>query len=760
MQKFGAAQTAGRVEDVRFLTGQGRYVDDLAPMGALHAAFLRAPVAHGRITGLDFSDARAIPGVHLVMDAEGLEAAGVNLAMRAVVATNRDGTKGADPLRPVLAKGVMRFVGEPVAIVVADTAEAARDAIEAIVLDYEELPHNLAMDADGATIHPEAPGNRAFDYAMGDGAAVEAALSASAHRVVLEVVHNRVAVVSMEPRACMADWRDGRMHFAFGGQGVWNQKGELARMLGLPLEAVQVTNPDVGGGFGMKGMPHPEYIPVAAAARILGRPVRWASDRSEAMLSDNAARDLVAVTELGFDEGHRLTAYRARVRSNLGAYNSLFAQNIQSFLFSKVLTGPYDIPVAVLETEGFFTNTTPVDAYRGAGRPEAILTIERAMDHAARVLGVDPFDLRERNMIKAFPYKMVNGETIQDGDFPRVLKRLSAEADVAGYPARKAESAGRGLLRGMGLAFYIEAILGDPNETAKVEFRADGTVAVYVGTQSNGQGHETVYTRLLAERTGIPEGRIVIVQGDSDAIAKGGGTGGSRSVTMQGSAIHATAGAMVATFAAWLVDDLGEGVTFADGTFGAPGTNRRLTMIEAAELARDRGQASLLVHQETWQLQNRSFPNGGHVAEVEVDPETGQVSLVRYTVTDDFGNLISPQLVEGQVHGGVAQGFGQAVTENTAYDDQGQLLTGSFMDYAMPRATDLPFMTFTTEPVPTATNPLGMKGCGEAGTVGSLGAISNAVADALASVGVGHVDMPFTPVRVWQWIEEARAGHS
>jgi aerobic carbon-monoxide dehydrogenase large subunit len=475
-------------------------------------------------------------------------------------------------------------------------------------------------------------------------------------------------------------------------------------------------------------------------------------------LSDNAARDLVAETEMGFDDAHRITAYRVRVRSNLGAYNSQFAQFIQSTLFSRVLTGAYDIPLAAMETEGFFTNTTPVDAYRGAGRPEAILTLERTIDHAARVLGVDPFALREANMIRAFPYAMMNGETIQDGDFLRVLKRLKAETDVEGYPARCAESAARGLRRGIGLAFYIESILGDPSETANVVFRADGTVALHVGTQSNGQGHETVYPRLLAERTGIPEDRIVIVQGDSDAIPVGGGTGGSRSVTLQGSAIHTTAGAMVAAFAAFLEEDMGEGVAFGDGTFGAPGSNRRLTMIEAADLARARGRDDLLAHSRSVQITQRSFPNGGHVAEVEVDPETGQVALVRYTVTDDFGTLIAPQLVEGQVHGGIAQGFGQAVTETTAHDDQGQLLTGSFMDYAMPRATDLPFVTFTTEPVPTATNPLGMKGCGEAGTVGSLGAISNAVADALAPLGVRRVDMPFTPARVWAMIEEARAG--
>lgn len=756
MLQFGSAQPAGRVEDHRFLTGAGSYVDDIVPEGALWAAFLRSPVAHGVITALDLDAARAMPGVHLVLDAAALEAAGVTLGMAGSRVVSRDGSKGAGPERPVLARRVMRHLGEPVAMVVADSPEAAKDAVEAIALEVDAGEAALALSPGGPEVHPEAPGNVAFDWVMGDEAAVEAALAASAHRVALEVIHNRVFAAPMEPRACYAEWQDGRLHFCFNGQGVWGQKAELARMLHLPPEAVRVTNPDVGGGFGMKAMTYPEYVVIAQASRMLGRPVRWYSDRGEAMLSDNAGRDLVALAELGFDADHRITAYRCTVRSNLGAYNSQFAQYIQSALFSKVLTGPYDITTACLATRGYYTHTTPVDAYRGAGRPEAILTLERVMDHAARVMGVDPFVLHDRNLIRQFPYPMVNGETIRDGDFPRVLKRLRDEADVTGFAARRAASAARGMLRGMGLCQYVEAILGDPSETARVVFRADGMVALHVGTQSNGQGHETVYARLLSGRTGIPVDRIVVVQGDSDVIAQGGGTGGSRSVTMQGTATLATVAAMTEAFAAFLTDELGEGVAFAEGTFGAPGSNRRLSMIEAADLARARGRDDLMSHQQTTVVADRSFPNGAHLAEVEIDPETGQVTLDRYTVTDDFGTLLAPELVEGQIHGGIAQGFGQAVTESVVFDVEGQLLTGSFMDYAMPRATDLPMVRFTTEPVPTATNPLGMKGCGEAGTVGALAAVSNAVADALAGAGVARVDMPFTPARVWQWLQEAR----
>ncbi|MGB8814790.1 MAG: xanthine dehydrogenase family protein molybdopterin-binding subunit [Paracoccaceae bacterium] len=749
----------GRVEDIRFLTGQGRYVDDIVPEGALHALFLRSSVAHADITLLDLSAARAAPGVHLVLAADDLLAAGVKLGMRGHQTLNQDGTKGAAPERPVLAHNRVRFVGEPIAVVVAETLDQARDALEMITLGTTDLPVALSLYPGDATIHPTAPGNLAFDYGMGDAAATDAALATSAHRVALEVIHNRIVVNPLEPRGAFAEWAEGRLHLCVNGQGVWVQKKELARMLDLPRDAVRVTNPDVGGGFGMKAMTYPEYIVLAQAARSLCRPVRWMADRTESMLSDNAGRDLIAQAEIGFDAELKITAYRVNLVSNLGAYNSQFGQGIQSELFSKVLTGVYDITTAFHGAKGVFTNTTPVDAYRGAGRPEAILTIERVMDHAARQLGVDPFDLRQRNFITRFPYTMVCGEVVDVGDFPRVLNRLRAEADVVGYNARKALSAQRGLLRGMGLACYIECILGDADETARIVFEDDGTVSLYVGTQSNGQGHETVYAQMLSDQTGIPADRIRIVQGDSDLIAHGGGTGGSRSVTVQGTATRATADAAVAAFEPFLAAELDTAdVRFVDGAFGAPGRNLHLTLIEAADLARKKGRTDLLSHSQTITLKGRSFPNGAHLAEVEVDPETGQVRLDRYTVTDDFGTLISPQLAMGQVHGGVAQGLGQALCENARYDAQGQMLTASFMDYAMPRASDLPMIRFSSEPVPSTTNPFGMKGCGEAGTVGALGAISNAVCDALASRGVEQVDMPFTPQRVWGWLQEADSG--
>ncbi len=756
--KFGTAQPLRRREDLRFLTGSGRYVDDIAPDGALHAVFLRSSVAHGVITGLDLDAAREVPGVHLVLGADDLAASGILLGMTGKRVKNRDGSRGAMTERPVLAQGRVRYVGEPLAVVIADTVEAGRDAAELIGVEIRDLPAELNLGFGGAAVHEGAPGNLAYDFGIGDAAGTDAAFAGSMHQISLEVVHNRIIANPMEPRGAYAEWDGARVHLCVNGQGVWDQKKELIRMLRLAPDAVRVTNPDVGGGFGMKGMAYPEYVVIAQAARMLGQPVRWMSERGEGMLTDNAGRDLVARAQIGFDADLKITAYRVNLVSNLGAYNSQFGQPIQSELFAKVLTGVYDIKHAYLGAKGVYTNTTPVDAYRGAGRPEAIYTIERVMDHAARVLEVDPFVLRARNFVTKFPYATATGEVYDVGDFHGVLNRLQVEADVAGYAARQAVSGAKGLLRGLGLGVYIESILGDPKETARLTLDADGGATLYVGTQSGGQGHETVYAMMVAAQTGLDAASIRIVEGDSDRIATGGGTGGSRSVTVQGTAIKATIGHMIAGFSTFLENELGlQAVTFSDATFGAAGSNLRLTLIEAGDLAREKGRADLLDIAQMTEIDGKSFPNGAHLAEVEIDPETGAVRLDRYWVVDDFGVLIAPKLVEGQIHGGVAQGFGQAVMENASFDENGQLMSGSFMDYAMPRAGDLPMIGFASHSVPTKRNPLGMKGCGEAGTVGALGAISNAVLDALSTRGVTHIDMPFTPNRVWHWLQEVSA---
>ncbi|MBV6636217.1 MAG: xanthine dehydrogenase family protein molybdopterin-binding subunit [Mameliella sp.] len=758
MDKFGKSQPVKRVEDVRFLTGHGRYVDDVAPEGALRAFVFRSPVAHAEITTLDVSAAREAEGVHLVVTSDDLLAAGIDTGMSGALAPNRDGSKGAAPKRPVLAEGRLRYVGEPVALVVAETLEQARDAAELIELDYDELPVAMALAPGENTIHPEAPDNRAYDFGIGDEEATNAAFDAAAKTVKLEIGDNRIIVNSMEPRGAFAEWTDGRIHLGFGGQGVWGMKAELARAYHMEPEQIHTTNPDVGGGFGMKGFPYPEYFVLPYAARETGRPVRWMSDRTEAMLSDNGGRDLVTTAELAFDADNRITGYRLHTRSNLGAYNSHFGQFIQSNLFARVLTGTYDIQTAFYRSEGFYTNTVQVDAYRGAGRPEAIYVLERVMDRAARELGVDPLELRRINFIKPdqFPYKTVTGENYDVGDFVRVMGHAETTADLAGFAARRAASEKAGKLRGLGVCYYIESILGAPNEDVKVEFTEDGGARIYVGTQSNGQGHETVFRQFLADQTGIPAEKIEVVQGDSDLIASGGGTGGSRSVTVQTNVTLQAVNDMVAGFSDFLAGEMGvdaAAITFDDETFRADGSNLTPTMLEVAQMAREAGREDLLVWQATSTLPGRSYPNGCHVAEVEIDPETGQTICDRYSVVDDFGNLINPMLAEGQVHGGVAQGLGQALTEHVVYDEDGQLLTASFMDYAMPRADNMPMIGFETEPVPSTANPMGMKGCGEAGTVGSMAAVSNAVQDALWARGIKQVDMPFTPARVWAMLE-------
>jgi aerobic carbon-monoxide dehydrogenase large subunit len=759
MQAFGQSQGGVRTEDVRFLTGHGRYVSDILPEGALHGFFLRSSVAHGRVLALDLAAARGMPGVAGVFGADELAAAGITESLWAVQTKDRRGVGGAMPHRPVLAGDRVRYVGEALALIVAETRAAAQDAAEAVGLEIDELPPSLALEPAGA-LHEGLEDTRAFDWHLGDPDGVAAAFARAAHVSRITVAQNRVTTASLEPRAAFADWVGERLHLCFNGQGVWTLKRELARMLKMSPEAIRVTTPDVGGGFGMKVMIYPEHFALAHAARFLGRPVAWLPDRAESMLADNGARDLVSTAELAFDAEHRLLAYRVDSRSNLGAYNSQFGQNIQSELFSKVLTGIYDIPVAHLRVQGFYTNTPPVDAYRGAGRPEANTLIERAMDTAARELGVSPTELRRINAIKpgSFPYDTPSGVTYDIGNFPHLLDRIDELAQ--GFAARRSASAARGLLRGLGTSSYIEAVLGEDTEGAALEFD-EGGVRLFVGTQSNGQGHETVYARYLSGLTGIPEGQIEIVQGDSDRIARGGGTGGSRSVTIQSMASHAVAEAAVAAFAAFLETEIEAApVTFEDGIFSAPGSNRRLTLLEAADLARARGHEALLRHDTRVKLPGRSYPNGAHICEVEIDPETGGLSIERYACVDDFGNLMNPTLVMGQVHGGVAQGFGQAVIEQMVYDAQGQLLTGSFMDYAMPRATDLPMVGFESHPTPSPNNPLGMKGCGEAGTVGALAALSNAVLDALWDRGVRHVDMPMTPQRIWGWLQDADAGRA
>ncbi len=762
--KFGTSQPVRRKEDVRFLNGTGTYMDDAAPAGAAHAIFFRSPVAHGTITLLDVEAAAAEPGVIAVITAEDF-AGGMDNSVDYEVVPNRDGTPGASPRRPVLADDRVRYAGEAIAMVIAETPMAGLDALDSIVCEIDDLPVHLPTAVGGETIHEEAPDNLAYDWAFGDEAMVSAAFEAAAHTTRLDLIDNRVIANSMEPRGCFAEWDGARLHVGFSGQGVWLLKAELAAKMDLAPENVRVTTPDVGGGFGIKGFNYPEYFAVAFAARKLGRPVRWMSTRGEAMLTDNGGRDHVTVAEAAFDAEHRLQAIRINCVSNLGAYNSPYGQFIASDLALKVLPGVYDVQKAFFNVKGVFTNTTPIDAYRGAGRPEAIYVIERLMDWSARDMGVDPVDLRRKNFIPrdAFPYLSVSGETYDVGDFARVLDRALETADVAGFAARKAESAQAGRLRGLGLCYYIESILGAPEEATKLAFTDDGAVEIYVGTQSNGQGHETVFAQILHARSGIPFEAIRFVQGDSDRIATGVGTGGSRSVTLQGNSINKAADEMIERFRPLAEEELevaSADLVWEDGAFRVAGTDRSVDLMRLAEVARERGRHELLTAETMYDLPGRSYPNGAHIAEVEVDPGTGATQVVRYTVVDDFGVLMNPMLAEGQVHGGVAQGIGQAIVEQVVYSPEGQLLSGSFMDYAMPRAEDVPMMDFSTELVPSTANEIGMKGCGEAGTVGALAAVTNAALDALWEAGVRHVDMPLTPVRVWSWLRDLEGGRT
>ena len=765
--KFGMSQPVRRVEDQRFLRGEGRYVEDMVLAGELRLYVLRSPVAHADFS-IDAEAARGAEGVRLVLTGEELAAA-IDSDIDALTLPNVDGSTSKKPRRPILAIGRVRYVGEPVACVVAETLAQAKDAAELIEVDYEDLPVVVetarAMDEDAPRLHKGAPRNVCYDWGIGDRAATEAAL-ASAHRTVtMEAVNNRVVVASMETRGCLADWSGDELRFWYASQGVHKLVDEFSRRLKLPKEKLHVFTPDVGGAFGMKNFSYAEYFMAAHASMALGRPVKWISDRAEGFLSDCMGRDNITRLTMGFDAGNRITGFRTEVVSNLGAYNSPFGVIMQSQLYSRVLTGVYDIRTVWMNTKGVYTNTVPTDAYRGAGRPEAQYAIERFMDHAARELGVAADELRRVNFIRPdqFPYATPTGESYDVGEFARVMDRGLAEADWTGYEARRAESARNGRLRGRGLAFYIEAILGAPNEDAEIFFAGDGTVELRVGTQSNGQGHETVYAQILHEHAGIPFEKIRVQQGDSRRIPFGGGTGGSRSVTTQSNAINGAVEDLVAKMRPLAEEELevsGADLEWADGAFRVAGTDRTIDMMTLAVRARETGRTELLTQRSGRTLPGRSYPNGCHVAEAEVDPETGVTRIVRYAVTDDFGRLVNPMLAEGQVHGGVAQGIGQAVTEHTVYDADGQLLSASFMDYAMPRADDVPMVPFTTEPVPSTQNYLGMKGCGEAGTVGALAAVTNAVLDALWDRGVRRVDMPATPQRVWSWLRDAEGARA
>jgi carbon-monoxide dehydrogenase large subunit len=754
--KFGMGQSVKRSEDQRLITGQGRYTDDLNFEGQLYGVTVRSPHGHARILSIDTAEALATEGVVAVYTADDLTEYG---EIPCLVVLN---PKHQTP-RPTLAKDTVRFVGDPVAFVVATSRAAARAGADLVMVDYEDLPATESLDAAIAPGAPlvfdHIPGNEAFVWTVGDEAAVDAAIASAAHVVRRRIVQNRVAPTSMEVRAAIGlhDATEGFTLYT-GSQGVAGMRGMLAgAMLKVAPDQLRVVTYDVGGGFGMKTFIYPEYLLVLHAAKALGKPVKWTGERSDAFQTDTHGRDLVTDGTIALDADGRITAMKCETWSNLGAYQAQFGPAIQTIAGGKMIGGLYAIPALYNRVRGVLSHTTPTDAYRGAGRPEACYITERLVEAAADEIGLAPDEIRRRNLIRpeALPYPSPLGNTFDVGNYPAVLDKALVAADWAGFPARAAASRAHGKLRGRGLCYYVEiAAGGGQDEYADARFTADGLVEVAVGTQSNGQGHETAYAQIVAQKLGIDFERVRIVQGDTRRLEVGNGTGGSRSLQFGGSACVVTADGIIAKGQSLAAEALDVAETRYDaGVFTGVGTNRTISLFELA--ARFPGQLDTRGHYHV-DKPTPVFPNGCHVAEVEVDPDTGVVKLVKYTVCDDFGVIINPMMVEGQVHGGIAQGLGQVLTENIVYGEGAQLLSGSFMDYGMPRADDMPPVTFDTLPVPNPNNPLGVKGCGEAGTIGAVPSTVNAVLDALRPLGVTDIDTPMTPERVWRAIQAAR----
>jgi carbon-monoxide dehydrogenase large subunit len=755
-----------RLEDDRFLRGAGNYVDDIAVPGALHGYMARSPHAHARIVSVDTGAAAVMPGVHAIYTVEDLKADGLGpLPCVAKVATV--GPMIVPP-RPALADGVVRHVGDPVAFVVADNAHLARDAAEAVWVEYHMLDpvaDGTAALADGAPlIWPEAAGNLAFHFRKGDEQAVEAALAGAATVVALDLVNNRVAAVPMETRTAIGrhDADTDAFLLQLSGQAVHGIRSQLAEhVFRVPPERIQLVAPDVGGGFGPKNFLFPEYVLLLFAARRLGRPVRWASERMEDFFATVHGRDNRTHARLGLDAEGRFVALHARTVANMGAYLSGGGPGSSTNAPGTAMGGMYAIPSIFMETRGAFTNTVPIDAYRGAGKPEANYIIERLVDLAAHRLGIEPAELRRRNVIRAFPHKTAMGMTVDGGAFGEGIDHALKVADVAGFPARRVESQARGMLRGLGIGCFLETSRGQPGEWAAVRFGPDGIVDLAVGTQSNGQGHETSFPQIAADLLGLPVEAFRLVQADTRVVARGHGHGGARSLHMGGEALVRAIDAVLAKakpLAAQLLQGAERDLTFADGRFGTA-DGRGVGLLDVAAAARD-AYAPIDAEVDS-DLDLVTFPNGCQVAEVEIDPETGLVRLIRYTAVDDYGRLINPMLTIGQVQGGLAQGIGQALLEEVAFDQEtAQILTASLMDYGLPRAEDLPALDVICLEVPTASNRLGVKGSGQAGCIGAPQTVMNAVLDALAPLGIEALDMPATPARIWQAIREAQTAIS
>jgi carbon-monoxide dehydrogenase large subunit len=775
MDKFGIGQPVSRFEDPRFLRGEGRYINDVNLPGQAYAVFLRAPHAHARIRSLDTAVAVAAPGVLAIYTGEDVAKDGLGTIPTLLQRKRPDGSPMFAPPHPGLARGRVRFVGDPVAMIVAQTLSAAKDAAEMIEIDYETLPSvtesAAAVERGAPIVWDECPDNISNVFDAGNRAAIEAAFARAAHIVRRRYVISRVFAHYMEPRGAIGSYDRGEDRYTLHAdvQYPHRVRNALATyVFKIPESKIRVIAGDIGGGFGTKGWQYVEHRLVLWAARKLKRPVKWASERSEAILADEHARDNVSDAELALDAEGRFLGLRVRTLASIGAYISSERNLLATFANTITLVGVYAIPAAHVHVICAFANKSPTAPYRGAGRPEAIYVIERLIDDAARELGRDPVELRRRNLIPpdAMPYKNPFDAVYDCGDFGRNMEDALRLSRYEGFPARRAQSRMRGKLRGIGIANAIERAAAPGLEFAEIRFTPSGTALVLMGTKNQGQGHETTFRQIVHERLGLAPGDVQYIDGDTDRVAYGMGTMGSRSTVIGGTALWLAAGKVIAKgtkIAAHLLEAAPADIAFAEARFTVVGTDRGVDLKEVARTAfrPEKLPPEIepgLYETGTFSPSADTFPNGSHVCEVEVDPETGAVTLLTYTVVDDVGTVVNPMGLEGQIHGGLVQGVGQALMEQVLYDPRsGQLLTGSFMDYAMPRADNICDIAVASNPVPTKLNPLGVKGAGEAGTVGALPAVMNAVLDALAPLGVDALDMPATPERIWRAIEDAKA---
>jgi carbon-monoxide dehydrogenase large subunit len=773
MAKFGIGQAVRRVEDQRFLLGKGRYVDDISLPGQCHGVTVLSPHAHARISRLDAAKAKAAPGVLCVLTGADALAEKLGSFTAHLMPEDFGAPKGYRTFQPVLCSDKVRFVGDRVAFVVAESLMQARDAAELIEIDYEELPAVVELEdaaKEGATkVWDDNPqGNVGFRLMFGNKEATDAAFAAAAHRVELRVDNNRLSPVSMEPRVAIGDYSAAEsFHTLYtASQNPHGARMEMAHVFHVPENQVRVVSPDVGGGFGLKGGVFPDEALVLWASRRLRRPVRWVATRSESMLTDHHGREMVYHGELALDPQGKILALRAQCLFQLGAY--FVGAALAAGAFSvRFIPEAYDIQTMHITTQGLFTNTSQSGPYRGAGRPEAAYFMERLIEHAARVIGVDPVEIRRRNLIPTskLPYATPTLWTYDSGEFQRLLDKCLEVSDWKGYAARKKASEKDGKLRGRAASYYIE-FGGIFNERMDLRFNPDGTLTIFGGTHSHGQGHATVFAQMVHEWLAVPMESIRYVQGDTAQVAIGRGTYAARSATVGGNALKAASDAIIEKarpMAASMMEADAADLEFKDGQFRVVGTDKAVTIIDVAQAAyAPMGPLTEkfgvgLEASGSYSANPPSHPNGSHVCELEVDPETGAVSIDRYFVVDDLGRVLNPLIVRGQIHGGVVQGLGQALLEHQIYDPQsGQLLSGSFMDYAMPRADTMPNVHAELEEVPCKTNPLGVKGIGESGTIGAPPTVINALLDALEPLGVARIEMPATPGRVWQSIAGAR----